>query len=330
MKRIFTLTALLCLFMMMGINAAVAQSFSAKWSYGTNGDTTPTISPSGIFEASDPALGSSMDYKNGDPSSASQTLGNINVWQYTTTVSPADAINKDYTDDRTIKYTLTPKSGTTLTPSQISFYACEIANGDEVKIKVVASVGSKSVTLTNGTSSDIALDRDKGSNFKYDLGVSGLTVDESNPLVITVYVKGKGFRATGTDSNGNSINAKNLGFGEVTISGTYKAGSTSIKSSSEMTKSTTVPTTWDFSDESKWSSTVKALNTCTSEWTATGSTGSNEWRPTTVCNNREYNLELINGLVFNTNVTSDLCLDNSNKQLSVAKGSSITITGLSS
>lgn len=328
MKRIFTLTALLCLFMMMGINAAVAQSFSAKWSYGTNGDTTPTISPSGIFESSAPALGSSMDYKNGKPSSALQTLGDIKVWQYSTTVSPADAINNGYTDDRTIKYTLTPKSGTTLTPSQISFYACKIANGDEVRIKVVASVGSKSVTLTNGTSSDdIALDRDNGSNFKYDLGVSGLTVDNSNPLVITVYVKGKGFRAGETDSNGKSISAKNLGFGEVTISGTYKAGSTSIKSSSEMTKSTSVPTTWDFTDKSKWSSTVKALNTYTSEWTATGS---NEWRPTTVCNNREYNLELINGLVFNTNVSGDLCLDNSNKQLSVAKGSSITIPGLSS
>ena len=327
MKRIFTLTALLCLFMMMGINAAVAQSFSAKWSYGTNGDTTPTISPSDIFESSAPALGSSMGYKNGKPSSASQTLGNIKVWQYTTTVSPADAINNDYTDDRTIKYTLTPKSGTTLTPSQISFYACKIANGDEVKVKVVASVGSKSVTLKNGSSSDIALDRDNGSNFKYDLGVSGLTVDESNPLVITVYVKGKGFRAGETDSNGNSIKAKNLGFGEVTISGTYKAGSTSIKSSSEMTKSTTVPTTWNFSDKSKWSSTVKALNKCTSEWTATGS---NEWRPTTECKNREYNLELINGLVFNTNVWGDLCLDNSNQQLSVAKGSSITIPGLSS
>ena len=330
MKRIFTLTALLCLFMMMGINAAVAQSFSAKWSYGTNGDTIPTISPSGIFEASDPALGSSMGYKNGEPSSASQTLGNIKVWQYTTTVSQADAIDKDYTDDRTIKYTLTPKSGTTLTPSQISFYACKIATGDEVKVKVVASVGSKSVTLTNGTSSDIALDRDNGSNFKYDLDVSGLTVDESNPLVITVYVKGKGFRAGGTDSNGKSISAKNLGFGEVTISGTYKAGSTSIKSSSEMTTSTSAPTTWNFSDvtSSKWTKTVSALNTNTSEWKKAES--SDEWRPTTVCKNREYNLELINGLVFNTNFSGDLCLDNSNKQLSVAKGSSITIPGLSS
>lgn len=331
MKRIFTLTALLCLFMMMGINAAVAQSFSAKWSYGTNGDTTPTISPSGIFEASDPALGSSMGYKNGKPSSALLTLGNIKVWQYTTTVSPADAINKDYTDDRTIKYTLTPKSGTTLTPSQISFYACEIATGDGVKIKVVASVGSKSVTLTNGTSSDIALERsDKGSNFKYDLGVSGLTVDESNPLVITVYVKGKGFRAGETDSNGNNISAKNLGFGEVTISGTYKAGSTSIKSSSEMTTSTSAPTTWNFSDvtSSKWTKTVSALNTYTSEWKKAES--SDEWRPTTVCSDREYNLELINGLIFNTITSDGLCLDNENQVVSMEKGSSITIPGLKS
>ena len=329
MKRIFTLTALLCLFMMMGINAAVAQSFSAKWSYGTNGDTTPTISPSGIFESSAPALGSSMGYKNGEPSSASQTLGNIIVWQYTTTVSPADAINRDYTDDRTIKYTLTPKSGTTLTPSQISFYACKIANNDEVKVKVVASVGSKSVTLTNGTSSDIALDRDNGSNFKYDLGVSGLTVDESNPLVITVYVKGKGFRAAGTDSNG-IIHAKNLGFGEVTISGTYKAGSTSIKSSSEMTTSTSAPTTWDFSDgtSSKWTNTVSALNTNTSEWKKAESR--DEWRPTTVCSDREYNLELINGLIFNTINSDGLCLDKENQVVSMEKGSSITIPGLKS
>ena len=330
MKRIFTLTALLCLFMMMGINAAVAQSFSAKWSYGTNGDTTPTISPSGIFESSAPALGSSMGYKNGKPSSALLTLGDIKVWQYTTTVSPADAINKDYTDDRTIKYTLTPKSGTTLTPSQISFYACKIANGDEVKVKVVASVGSKSVTLKNGSSSDIALDRDNGSNFKYDLGVSGLTVDESNPLVITVYVKGKGFRAGETDSNGNSISAKNLGFGEVTISGTYKAGSTSIKSSSEMTTSTSAPTTWDFSDvtSSKWTKTVSALNTYTSEWKKAES--SDEWRPTTVCSDREYNLELINGLIFNTINSDGLCLDKENQVVSMEKGSSITIPGLKS
>lgn len=330
MKRIFTLTALLCLFMMMGINAAVAQSFSAKWSYGTNGGTTPTISPSGIFEASDPVLGSSMGYKNGKPSSASQTLGDIEVWQYSTTVSPADAINNDYTDDRTIKYTLTPKSGTTLTPSQISFYACKIATGDEVKIKVVASVGSKSVTLNNGSSSDIALDRDNGSNFKYDLGVSGLTVDNSNPLVITVYVKGKGFRAGETDSNGKNIKAKNLGFGEVTISGTYKAGSTSIKSSSEMTTSTSAPTTWNFSDvkSSKWTKTVSALNTYTSEWKKAES--SDEWRPTTVCSDREYNLELINGLIFNTITSDGLCLDNENQWVSMEKGSSITIPGLKS
>ena len=328
MKRIFTLTALLCLFMMMGINAAVAQSFSAKWSYGTNGDTTPTISPSGIFESSAPALGSSMGYKNGEPSSAYQTLGGIKVWQYTTTVSPADAINKDYTDDRTIKYTLTPKSGTTLTPSQISFYACKIANGDEVKVKVVASVGSKSVTLTNGTSSDIALDREDGSNFKYDLGVSELTVDESNPLVITVYVKGKGFRAGEKDSNGK-IKAKNLGFGEVTISGTYEAGSTTIKSSSEMTTSTSASTTWNFSDvtSSKWTNTVSVLNN-TSEWKKAES--SNEWRPTTVCSDREYNLELINGLIFNTITSDGLCLDNKNQVVSMENGSSITIPGLKS
>lgn len=330
MKRIFTLTALLCLFMMMGINAAVAQSFSAKWSFGTNGGTTPTISPSGIFEASNPVLGSSMGYKYGEPSKASQTLGDIKVWQYTTTVSPADAINKDYTDDRTIKYTLTPKSGTTLTPSQISFYACKIATDDEVKIKVVASVGSKSVTLNNGSSSDIALDRDNGSNFKYDLGVSGLTVDESNPLVITVYVKGKGFRAGETDSKGNSISAKHLGFGEVTISGTYKAGSTSIKSSSEMTTSTSAPTTWNFSDvtSSKWTNTVSALNTNTSEWKKVES--SDQWRPTTVCSDREYNLELINGLIFNTITSAGLCLDKENQVVSMEKGSSITIPGLKS
>ena len=97
-----------------------------------------------------------------------------------------------------------------------------------------------------------------------------------------------------------------------------------------MTTSTSAPTTWDFSDgtSSKWTNTVSALNTNTSEWKKAKS--SDEWRPTTVCNNREYNLELINGLVFNTNVPGDLCLDNSNKQLSVAKGSSITIPGLSS
>lgn len=308
MKRIFTLTVLLCLFMMMGINAAVAQSsnFTATFSYNSGSkNLVGSSSPVGVFGKASYTCGTNLS-TNGTKANGDKTIFRF---------SNKEAISKDGYDSEKngVTFTFSGIAGTTYTPSHIHLEAATSGtNGFSLQIEVSVG-GNRKVVAT-----DLGLKRIDDKNNPgvsiLDYDISGLSASGDVSVILTV------------NNQGNP--GKSVGFNNIELKGTYKTtSSTSIKSSSEMTKSTTAPTTWDFTDKSKWSSTVKALNTYTSEWTATGS---NEWRPTTVCNNREYNLELINGLVFNTNVSGDLCLDNSNKQLSVAKGSSITIPGLSS
>ena len=309
MKRIFTLTALLCLFMMMGINAAVAQSsnFTATFSYNSErNNLVGSSSPVGVFGNASYTCGTNLS-TNGTKAYDDKTIFRFNN---------KEAISNAGYDSETngVTFTFPGIAGTTYTPSHIHLEAAT-SGTDGFSLQIEVSVGGNRKVVAT----DLGLKRidGKGNNpgvSILDYDISDLSASGDVSVILTVNNQG------GTD--------KSVGFNNIELKGTYKTSSTTtIKSSSEMTKSTTVPTTWDFSDKSKWSSTVKALNTNKSEWTATGS---NEWRPTTVCNNREYNLELINGLVFNTNDPGDLCLDNSYKQLSVARGSSITIPGLSS
>lgn len=287
MKRIFTLTALLCLFMMMGINAAVAQSKTATFDL-----TSRPIQKDGIYTDASSGLVMKIPYttvKNDKNKDVAHTsfYNSERGWRIYLDTDGWTISNPNSVKVTELKFTNSAKSGGGLNNSSLNVY-------DGNNLLGTATLDKGNVTTT------ISLTSASTSNL--DLKFS----PDSKTTASEAYIY----------------------FSKVTV--TYEVTSTTtIKSSSEMTKSTSAPTTWDFTDKSKskWSSTVKALNTYTSEWTATNS---NEWRPTTVCNNREYNLELINGLVFNTNVSGDLCLDNSNKQLSVAKGSSITIPGLSS
>lgn len=310
MKRIFTLTALLCLFMMMGINAAVAQSsnFTATFSYNIKSkNLVGSSSPVGVFGIASYTCGTNLS------TNGTKAYGDKTIFRF----KNKEAIsNAGYDSEKNgVTFTFPGIAGTTYTPSHIHLEAAT-SGTDGFFLQIEVSVGGNRKVVAT----DLGLKRIDGNGknpgvSKLDYDISGLSASGDVSVILTVNNQGKP--------------GKSVGFNNIELKGTYKTTSTTtIKSSSEMTKSTTVPTTWDFSDKSKWSSTVKALNTNTSEWTATGS---NEWRPTTVCKNREYNLELINGLVFNTNNDPcDLCLDNSNKQLSVAKSSSITIPGLSS
>lgn len=309
MKRIFTLTALLCLFMMMGINAAVAQSsnFTATFSYNSESNNlVGSSSPVGVFGNASYTCGTNLS-TNGTKANGDKTIFRF---------SNKEAISKDGYDSEKngVTFTYSGIAGTTYTPSHIHLEAATSGtNGFSLQIEVSVG-GNRKVVATNLGLERIDDDSKNPGVSILDYDISGLSASGDVSVILTV--------------NNQGYPGKSVGFNNIELKGTYKTTSTTtIKSPSEMTKSTSVPTTWDFTDKSKWSSTVEALNTYTSEWTATGS---NEWRPTTVCKNREYNLELINGLVFNTNDKGDLCLDNSNKQLSVAKGSSITIPGLSS
>lgn len=287
MKRIFTLTALLCLFMMMGINAAVAQETA------TFDLTSQPIQKDGIYTDASSGLVMKIPYttvKNDNNKDVAHTsfYNSTRGWRIYLDTDGWTISNPNSVKVTKLEFTNRAKSGGGLNNSSLNVY-----DGDNLLGTATLNKNSETTTISLTSASTSNLD------LKFS--------PDSKTTASEAYIY----------------------FSNVTV--TYEVTSTTtIKSSSEMTKSTTAPTTWDFSDvtSSKWTNTVSALNTNTSEWKKAES--SDEWRPTTVCNNREYNLELINGLVFNTNVSGDLCLDNSNKQLSVAKGSSITIPGLSS
>ena len=287
MKRIFTLTALLCLFMMMGINAAVAQSKTATFDL-----TSGKAKTDGIYTDVSSGLVMNIPYtttKNDNNEDVAHTsfYNAERGWRIYLDTDGWKISNPNSVKVTKLEFTNIAKSGGGLNESSLNVYDGNKLIGTATLIK---NNETTTISLTSASTSNLDL------KFSPD---SKTTASEA-------YIY----------------------FSKVTV--TYEVTSTTtIKSPSEMTKSTTVPTTWDFSDvtSSKWTNTVSVLNN-TSEWKKAES--SNEWRPTTACKNREYNLELINGLVFNTNVSGDLCLDYSNKQLSVANGSSITIPGLSS
>ena len=282
MKRIFTLTALLCLFMMMGINAAVAQSKTAT------------------FDLSDKT---NLDDK-----------GNYNV---AATAATPVAVSIPKTDnssnDRGHRWQLRA--------SGVTFYIT-LSEGYVIESITTTSDGSKNMSSNatfNVASGSTSLGNSASIPKNGDATWNNSSKNPARDLTMTFQ------NLFNDESNTNNyLNIK-------TLTVTYKATTTTtIKSSSEMTTSTSAPTTWDFSDvtSSKWTKTVSALNTYTSEWKKAES--SDEWRPTTVCSDREYNLELINGLIFNTITSDGLCLDNKNQVVSMEKGSSITIPGLKS
>ena len=285
MKRIFTLTALLCLFMMMGINAAVAQSKTATFDL-----TSQPIQKDGIYTDASSGLVMKIPYttvKNDKNEDVDHTgfYNSERGWRIYLDTDGWKISNPNSVKVTKLEFTNIAKSGGGLKNSSLNVY-----DGDKL-------IGTATLDKNNETTT-ISLTSASTSNL--DLKFSPATASEA-------YIY----------------------FSKVTV--TYEVTSTtSIKSSSEMTTSTSAPTTWDFSDgtSSKWTNTVSALNTNTSEWKKAES--SDEWRPTTECSDREYNLELINGLIFNTITPAGLCLDKENQVVSMEKGSSITIPGLKS
>ena len=288
MKRIFTLTALLCLFMMMGINAAVAQSKTATF------DLTSGIAKTdGIYTDESSGLVMNIPYtttkKDNNKDVAHTSFYNaVRGWRIYLDTDGWKISNPNSVKVTKLEFTNIAKSGGGLNNSSLNVYDGNKLIGTATLIK---DNETTTISLTSASTSNL------------DLKFS----PNSTTTASEAYIY----------------------FSKVTV--TYEVTSTTtIKSPSEMTKSTTVPTTWNFSDvtSSKWTKTVSALNTNTSEWKKAES--SDEWRPTAVCPDRVYNLELINGLIFNTINSDGLCLDKENQVVSMEKGSSITIPGLKS
>lgn len=287
MKRIFTLTALLCLFMMMGINAAVAQSKTATFDL-----TSGKANTDGIYTDASSGLVMNIPYtttKDDNNKDVAHTsfYNAVRGWRIYLDTDGWKISNPNSVKVTKLEFTNIDKSGGRLNNSSLNVY-----DGNKL-------IGTATLIKTNETTT-ISLTSASTSNL--DLKFSSVSTTTASEAYIY--------------------------FSKVTV--TYEVTSTTtIKSPSEMTTSTSAHTTWNFSDvtSSKWTNTVSVLNN-TSEWKKAES--SNEWRPTTVCSDREYNLELINGLIFNTITSDGLCLDNKNQVVSMENGSSITIPGLKS
>lgn len=205
MKRIFTLTALLCLFMMMGINAAVAQSsnFTATFSYNSESkNLVGSSSPVGVFGNASYTCGTNLS-ANGTKTNDDKTIFRF---------KNIDAISKDGYDSEKngVTFTFPGIAGTTYTPSHIHLEAATSGtNGFSLQIEVSVG-GNRKVIAT-----DLGLKRIDDKNNPgvsiLDYDISGLSASGDVSVILTV------------NNQGNP--GKSVGFNNIELTGTYKNAS---------------------------------------------------------------------------------------------------------
>lgn len=207
MKRIFTLTALLCLFMMMGINAAVAQSsnFTATFSYNSESkNLVGSSSPVGVFGNASYTCGTNLS-TNGTKTNGDKTK---TIFRFKNT----DAISKDGYDSKTngVTFTFYGIAGTTYTPSHIHLEAAT-SGTDGFSLQIEVSVGGNRKVVAT----DLGLERiDDSKNLGVsilDYDISGLSASGDVSVILTV------------NNQGNSD--KSVGFNNIELKGTYKNAS---------------------------------------------------------------------------------------------------------
>lgn len=207
MKRIFTLTALLCLFMMMGINAAVAQSnnFTATFSYNSESNNlVGSSSPVGVF--------GNASYTCGTNLSANGTKTNDDKTKTIFRFKNTEAISKDGYDSEKngVTFTFPGIAGTTYTPSHIHLEAATSGtNGFSLQIEVSVG-GNRKVIAT-----DLGLERIDDKNNPgvsiLDYDISGLSASGDVSVILTV--------------NSQGYTDKSVGFNNIELKGTYKNAS---------------------------------------------------------------------------------------------------------
>lgn len=206
MKRIFTLTALLCLFMMMGINAAVAQSsnFTATFSY--NSDSTNLVgssSPVGVFGNASYTCGTNLS-TNGTKAYGDKTIFRFKNKE---TIS-----NEGYDSEKNgVTFTFPGIAGTTYTPSHIHLEAAT-SGTDGFSLQIAVSVGGNRKVVAT----DLGLKRIdvNGKNLGVsilDYDISGLSASGNVSVILTV------------NNQGNPD--KSVGFNNIELKGTYKNAS---------------------------------------------------------------------------------------------------------
>lgn len=205
MKRIFTLTALLCLFMMMGINAAVAQSsnFTATFSYKSESNNlVGSSSPVGVFGNASYKCGTNLS------TNGTKTNGDKTIFRFSNT----ETIGKDGYDSETngVTFTFHGIAGTTYTPSHIHLEAATSGtNGFSLQIEVSVG-GNRKVVATNLGLERIDDSKNPGVSI-LDYDISGLSASGDVSVILTV------------NNQGNP--GKSVGFNNIELTGTYKTTS---------------------------------------------------------------------------------------------------------
>ena len=206
MKRIFTLTALLCLFMMMGINAAVAQSsnFTATFSYNSErNNLVGSSSPVGVFGNASYTCGSNLS-TNGTKDNGDKTIFRF---------KNKEAIsNPGYDSEKNgVTFTFPGIAGTTYTPSHIHLEAAT-SGTDGFSLQIEVSVGGNRKVVAT----DLGLKRIDGTGKNpgvsiLDYDIYGLSASGDVSVILTVNNQG------GTN--------KSVGFNNIELKGTYKNAS---------------------------------------------------------------------------------------------------------
>ena len=205
MKRIFTLTALLCLFMMMGINAAVAQSsnFTATFSYNIKSkNLVGSSSPVGVFGNASYTCGTNLS------TNGKKAYGDKTIFRF----SNKEAISKDGYDSEKngVTFTYSGITGTTYTPSHIHLEAATSGtNGFSLQIEVSVG-GNRKVVATNLGLKRIDDSKNPGVSI-LDYDISGLSASGDVSVILTV--------------NNQSNPDKSVGFNNIELKGTYKNAS---------------------------------------------------------------------------------------------------------
>ena len=147
---------------------------SAIWPLNTSPlQTTASVSTGGVFSATTLTYGSKLKLTNSETDSGLRTAGNVSLYKFAAT----EELGSARVNDAVITFTVTPATGMTFTPKNVTFKACR-GGTDGGNFDVVAVCAGTTTTLATG-------ERPARSNGDNGNGVSPFTTEYSYSLIGT-------------------------------------------------------------------------------------------------------------------------------------------------
>lgn len=147
---------------------------SAIWPLNTSPlQTTASVSTGGVFSGTTLTYGSKLKLTNSETDSGLRTAGNVSLYKFAAT----EELGSARVNDAVITFTVTPATGMTFTPKNVTFKACR-GGTDGGNFDVVAVCAGTTTTLATG-------ERPARSNGDNGNGVSPFTTEYSYSLIGT-------------------------------------------------------------------------------------------------------------------------------------------------